>query len=73
MIPEMMEIIVKTLSKEREKTRELVEALVDSEGFLFTNDGQYKEQRSDIVAGGGNNPNQPPADPRDMRSASMAH
>lgn len=38
MIPEVMEIIVRTLSKERERTRELVEALVDSEGFLFTND-----------------------------------
>jgi len=73
MIPEVMDIIVRTLSKEREKTRELVEALVDSEGFLFTNDTGYKEQRSDIVAGGAQNPNAQPNDPRDMRSASMAH
>jgi hypothetical protein len=31
MINEMMEIIVKTLSKEREKTREIVEAILDAE------------------------------------------
>jgi len=51
MIPEMMDIIVKTLSKEREKTREIIEAIIDAEGFLFTNDGGYKENRSDIVTG----------------------
>jgi hypothetical protein len=52
MIPEIMEIIVKCLAKEREHTREIVEAMIDSEGFLFTNDQGYKEARSDIVAGG---------------------
>jgi len=31
MITEMMDIIVKTLSKEREKTREIVEAILDAE------------------------------------------
>jgi hypothetical protein len=51
MMPEVMEIIVRCLSKERERTRELVEAIIDSEGFLFTNDMNYKEQRSDIVPG----------------------
>lgn len=51
MIPEIMDIIVKTLSKEREKTREIVEAIIDAEGFLFTNDMGYKENRSDIVTG----------------------
>ena len=51
MIPEMMDIIVKTLSKEREKTREIIEAIIDAEGFLFTNDTGYKENRSDIVTG----------------------
>lgn len=49
MIPEVMDIIVKALSKEREKTREVVEAIIDAEGFLFTNDTGYKESRSDIV------------------------
>ena len=49
MIPEVMDIIVKALSKEREKTREVVEAIIDAEGFLFTNDTNYKENRSDIV------------------------
>lgn len=49
MIPEIMDIIVKALSKEREKTREVVEAIIDSEAFHFTNDMNYKENRSDIV------------------------
>ena len=49
MIPEVMEIVVKALTKEREKTREVVEAIIDAEGFLFTNDDNYKENRTDIV------------------------
>ena len=54
MIPEMMEIIIKTLSKERERTREVVEAILDSEQeYLFTNDRNYKENRSEIIQ---NNP-----------------
>lgn len=51
MIPEIMDIIVKTLSKEREATREIVESIINAEGYLFTNDSGYKENRSDIVAG----------------------
>jgi hypothetical protein len=31
MIPEIMEIIVKVISKERDRAREVVEALIDSE------------------------------------------
>ena len=31
MIPEIMEIIVKDLSKERDNAREIVEAIIDSE------------------------------------------
>jgi len=31
MIPEIMDIIIKALSKEREHTREIVEAIIDSE------------------------------------------
>ena len=44
MISEMMEIIIKVLAKERERTREVVEAILDSEQeYLFTNDKEYKE------------------------------
>ena len=61
----MMEIIVKTLSKEREKTREIVEAILDSEQeYLFTNDRDYKENRSEIVANQSNaGANMDPNDP----------
>jgi hypothetical protein len=46
MIPEMMEIIIKAISKERENAREVVEAIIDSEqNYLFTNDQDYKENR----------------------------
>ena len=31
MIPEMMDIIIKAISKERENAREVVEAIIDSE------------------------------------------
>jgi len=54
MIPEMMEIIIKVLSKERERTREVVEAILDSEQeYLFTNDRNYKENRSEIIQNNG--------------------
>ena len=50
MIPEIMEIIIRVLSKERDHARDIVEAIVDSEqNYLFTNDRQYKENRSEIV------------------------
>ena len=74
MIPEMMDIIVKTLSKEREKTREIVEAIIDAEGFLFTNDTGYKENRSDIVTGEQPGGGQMPGQGQDMmRNPSMAN
>ena len=54
MISEMMEIIIKVLSKERERTREVVEAILDSEQeYLFTNDKDYKDNRSEIVTNKG--------------------
>ena len=41
-----MDIIVKTISKERDHSREIVEAIIDSEqNYLFTNDLDYKENR----------------------------
>lgn len=50
MIPEIMDIIVKCLSKERDHAREVVEAIIDSEqNYLFTNDQNYKDNRTDIV------------------------
>lgn len=50
MIPEIMEIIVKVLAQERDRAREVVEAIIDSEqNYLFTNDHAYKTNRSDIV------------------------
>jgi hypothetical protein len=50
MIPEIMDIIVKVLSKERDHAREIVEAIIDSEqNYLFTNDQDYKDNRTDIV------------------------
>lgn len=52
MIPEIMEIIIKVLNKERDHAREVVEALIDSEqNYLFTNDTNYKDNRTDIVTG----------------------
>ena len=55
MIPEIMEIIIKVLAKERDHAREIVEAIIDSEqNYLFTNDNGYKESRSDIVSGENN-------------------
>jgi len=50
LVPDIMEIIVKTLSAERDKAREVVEAIIDSEqNYLFTNDTAYKTNRTDIV------------------------
>lgn len=45
-----MEIIVKCLSQERDKAREVVEAIIDSEqNYLFTNDLDYKENKTSIM------------------------
>ena len=53
MMPEIMDIIVKQLSKDRDRAREAVEALIDSEvNYLFTNDGGYNQERTDIVPQG---------------------
>jgi len=46
MIPEVMDVIVKALNREREKTREVVEAIIEAEqNYLFTNDRGYKDNR----------------------------
>lgn len=50
MIPVIMDIIVKCISKERDHARDVVEALLDSEqNYLFTNDTAYKSNRQAIV------------------------
>jgi vacuolar protein sorting-associated protein 1 len=44
LIPEVMEIIVKCIAEQRDKSREVVESIIDSEqNYLFTNDTNYKE------------------------------
>lgn len=50
MIPEVMDIIVNVLQEEREKTRVIVESIIDAEqNYLFTNDTDYLSSRTDIV------------------------
>lgn len=56
MIPEIGELVIKILSEDREKTRVLVENMIDAEiHYLFTNDKDYKENRQDIVRPPDNN------------------
>jgi dynamin 1-like protein len=50
MVPEIMDIIVRCLSADRDRAKEVVEYLIDSEeNYLFTNDREYKDNRQDIV------------------------
>lgn len=50
MIPEVMDLITTVLQDEREKTRALVESTIDAEqNYLFTNDYDYLQNRTDIV------------------------
>jgi hypothetical protein len=45
-----MEIIIRCISSERDHAREIVEAIIDSEqNYLFTNDMDYKENKSNII------------------------
>ena len=53
-IPDIMEIITGVLQGERDKAREIVESIIDSEqNYLFTNDIDYLQNRTEIVAGDG--------------------
>jgi len=59
MIPEVMDIITTVLQDEREKTRNIVESIIDAEqNYLFTNDYDYLQNRTDIVPGPDNAPPQ---------------
>ena len=50
MIPDVMDIITTVLQDEREKTRGVVESIIDAEqNYLFTNDYDYLQNRTDIV------------------------
>lgn len=43
---EIMDIVTRTLHNERDKTRNIVEAIIDSEqNYLFTNDMNYRNNR----------------------------
>lgn len=68
MIPEIMDVIIKCLSKERDHAREIVEAIIDSEqNYLFTNDLDYKENKQSIIADNGMPPRQGnPGEPGNM-------
>jgi hypothetical protein len=59
MIGDVMDIITQVLQQEREKARYIVEAVIDSEqNYLFTNDFDYLQNRTDIV---------PQADPQQVQ------
>ena len=61
MIPEVMDIIVNVLQEEREKTRIIVESIIDAEqNYLFTNDTEYLSSRTDIVPQQDNQPQNNP-------------
>ena len=50
-IPDIMEIITNVLQSERDRAREIVESIIDSEqNYLFTNDIDYLQNRTEIVA-----------------------
>ena len=58
-----MDIIIKCISAERDQAREIVESIIDSEqNYLFTNDLDYKENKSSIIT-----PNQNADDPRNVQ------
>lgn len=49
-IPDVMDIITTVLQTERDKCRDLIDAVIDSEqNYLFTNDADYLMNRTDIV------------------------
>lgn len=67
MIPQIMEIITKTLGKARDHAQEIIDALIESEqNYLFTNDMDFKSNRHQVILdkakGGHNNINQRNAD-----------
>ena len=50
MIGELLAVAQQIMGEEREKTRYIVESLIDSEvGYMFTNDSDYQGKRTDII------------------------
>ena len=50
LIPEIIVVIQEILSEERDKTKYMVESIIDSEiGYMFTNDADYNGKRTDII------------------------
>jgi hypothetical protein len=57
---EIMDIVTRTLHAERDKTRVIVEAIIDSEqNYLFTNDMNYRNNRQNVIVEGGQGHNAP--------------
>jgi len=55
---QVMEYICDIIGKERDRCREIVEAVIDAEqNYLFTNDLDYKTNRQSIVPEAGNENN----------------
>lgn len=52
LIGEILEVVSRCLQEERDKSKEILECIIDSEeGYLFTNDYDYLLNRTDIVPG----------------------
>lgn len=50
MIGELMAVVQSIMGEERDKTKYIVESLIDSEiGYMFTNDTDYLGKRTDII------------------------
>jgi replication fork clamp-binding protein CrfC len=49
-IGELMAVITTIMGEERERTKYIIESIIDSEiGYMFTNDEEYNGKRTDIV------------------------
>ena len=47
---ELMAVVQQIMGEERDKTKYIVESIIDSEiGYMFTNDAEYNGKRTDIV------------------------
>jgi N-dimethylarginine dimethylaminohydrolase len=51
LVGEVIEVVSKVLQEERDKAKEILEDIIESEqGYLFTNDYEYLMNRSDIIS-----------------------
>ena len=57
-MPEVTDVVCKVLQTERDNARAIVEALIDAEDYLFTNDTDYLMSRSSLIPV--NTPLEPP-------------